>query len=887
MDNEIKELLYFLKFHQFTEAENEKAKELSIILIDGDTNDTSLSITKEQLNNIHWESNYDTYFQEANFIYILKNNNTYSYFVKTEIDNQLRWYNVFIQEPQWLTVQEVLQLKIYTKNNGEIFYFNNQTNTLYSTSGEPIGTSLIQDFTTKFDPDELAIQHNENYEFDFESLINNSYNLFSSFNTLLPVSVSLLSILYKIFKSDKKIKITQKGKRKGNIVLVPKITYNSNYKLTYYYKQSVKDRNVNEQPEIALQIEFKVAEAIMQFLNESIFNYYEFDLTGDYGNESINQLLEQYKELFVGKIETNLKSKDFDKKRDGLSLMYCLPEQFLQQNILTKNILYAFFDWIIQDGQLYNFQDTKIEDAFIFLLQTIEKSLVTLQDYQSFLNKFLLDRKKEPILRFLINAIDGENYNSFCEILNNIWLKTNYINFDNEIYDKYDGPLFLPYESEKTVGFYFTNAEINYLNSKLNVKIGTGEYDYVTSDIKEGQRLEEVTESFIYHPFQPVFLKNISSKDAPLKLNNIVPAFLLFANEEKVFWSNIITGTEYALDVITTFSGVGNLAKFRYLSKVVSGAGKLRKVVTGTAAAVEITSGTVSALFKLTGVKDTAFGALILEYLFWLELLSLSGELTNALRNGLKRTATKIVANEEEFAKLQTYLDELLEEGKLTKADADEVVRHLGEVAEVERRLGNFIINNNDDISESYIKSLVKQVRESTGLKNFDINLIDRNNEKYQKLFEQWQKGGGYGFFKPTSGEFGIPLYKGLKGEGPQIYMFAGRVFDDLGKIRDISFTRYTIQHELFHVEMYMYLKNKTPNYMKYWGEIPTYIHEQYVLNRLLKTKNWKREDLLSDLENINQIRKDFNPRLGDVTLKELETWKFEIELEKIGIKIK
>ena len=885
MDNEIKELLIFLNFYQFTEAENEVARELSINLIDGDTNNISLTVTKEQLNNIHWESDYDIYFQEANFIYILKNNNTYSYFVKAEINNQLRWYNVFVQEPQWLTVQEVQQLKIYTKNKDENFYFNNQTNTLYSTLGEPIDTVLAQNFIAKFNPDELAIQNNENYEFDFESLINNSYNLFSSFNTLLPVSVSLLSILYKIFKSDKKIKITQKGKRKGNITLVPKITYSSNYKLTYYYTQSVKDKNENKQPEIALQIEFKVAEAIMQFLNESIFNYYEFDLTGDYGNQSISQLLEQYKAMFVAKIESNLKNKDFDKKRDGLSLMYCLPEQFLQQNILTKNILYAFFDWIIQDGQLYNFQDTKVEDAFIFLLQTIEKSLVTPQDYQSFLNKFLVDRKKEPILRFLINAIDGENYNNFCAILNNIWLKTNYINFDNQIYDKYDGPLFLPYESEKTFGFYFTNAEVNYLNSKLNVEIGTGKYDYVISDDKEGQRLEEVKENFIYHPFQPVFLKNISSKDAPLKLNNIVPAFLLFANEEKVFWSNIITGTEYALDVVTTFSGVGNLAKFRYLSKVVSGASKLSKVVTGTAAAVEITSGTVSALFKLTGVKDTAFGALILEYLFWLELLSLSGELTNALRNGLKRTATKIVNSEEDFAKLQKELDELVESGKLSKADADEVVRHFDEVTEVERKLGDFIIHNSDEISESYIKNLVKQVRASTDLKNFDIILVDRNNEKYKKLFEQWQKGGGYGFFKPTSGP--IKIYKNIPGEGPQIYMFSGKTLDDIGAPIYIDFTKYTLQHELFHVEMFTYLKNKTPNYMKYWAEIPTYMHEQYVLNRLLKTKNWKEVDLLVDLKNINRDRKFFNSKLGDITLKELETWKFDIELEKIGIKIK
>ena len=115
--------------------------------------------------------------------------------------------------------------------------------------------------------------------------------------------------------------------------------------------------------------------------------------------------------------------------------------------------------------------------------------------------------------------------------------------------------------------------------------------------------------------------------------------------------------------------------------------------------------------------------------------------------------------------------------------------------------------------------------------------------------------------------------------------MFAGKTMDDIGAPVYINFTKYTLQHELFHVEMFMYLKNKTSNYMKYWNNIPTYMHEQYVLNRLLKTKNWKQADLEIDLSNINKIRKTESD-LVPITLEELKTWKFEIELEKIGIKI-
>lgn len=102
-----------------------------------------------------------------------------------------------------------------------------------------------------------------------------------------------------------------------------------------------------------------------------------------------------------------------------------------------------------------------------------------------------------------------------------------------------------------------------------------------------------------------------------MKLDAIVPAFTLFANQKKQFWSNVITAGEYAADILTTVSGIGNLAKFRYLAKFATKASKLRfvskvgravvtarKAVAATAAVVEITSGTVNALLKLNGARD-------------------------------------------------------------------------------------------------------------------------------------------------------------------------------------------------------------------------------------------------------------------------------------------
>jgi hypothetical protein len=65
-------------------------------------------------------------------------------------------------------------------------------------------------------------------------------------------------------------------------------------------------------------------------------------------------------------------------------------------------------------------------------------------------------------------------------------------------------------------------------------------------------------------------------------LPKLIPAFFLKANEDQSFWSNIITSIEYGVDVLTTFSGIGNIAKFRHLTRVAevaSRAIKFNKVV--------------------------------------------------------------------------------------------------------------------------------------------------------------------------------------------------------------------------------------------------------------------------------------------------------------------
>jgi hypothetical protein len=574
---------------------------------------------------------------------------------------------------------------------------------------------------------------------------------------------------------------------------------------------------------------------------------------------------------------------------DAMKTIHYLGNQVLLT--LSTISYWKLFEATIARNSLTNKRDLNEEDIFIKLLEIIVKKE---PNKDVFLEKLLekVQKKELTYIEFLYDRINGDNFVKFTKIIFEAWKKSKFITPTDEIYPKQNtfGPLFLPYESEKILGFYFSNASVSFVKNTINVDFETGKHEKRDKIDRFGEASKvEIIDHYTYNPFYPIYIKDLESQETEIKFEKIIPSFFLKVNKDKEFWHNVVKTGEYAIDVATTLSGVGNIAKFRHLVRLGEIGGVVAKMRL-LAGVVEITSGVTNTMLKLTGFEDTESGQALQQYLFWLELLSLSGEIglgvKNVITKNLQRSANEIIGKSENAAKFEKELDNLVEEGKISRKEADEVIEHFEEMVEVERKLGDLIIhesNKSDDISENFFKNIVKQVRESTGLNDFDINLIDRNNEKYQKLFEQWQKGGGYGFFKPTSGP--IKVYNGIPGEGKQIYMFAGKTLNRWGEAKFIEFTKYTLQHELFHVEMFMYLKNQTINYMKYWNEIPTYMHEQYVLNRLLKTKNWKQADLIIDLKNINTMRTEL--KLPEISLDELKNWKFEIELDKIGIKIK
>ena len=94
---------------------------------------------------------------------------------------------------------------------------------------------------------------------------------------------------------------------------------------------------------------------------------------------------------------------------------------------------------------------------------------------------------------------------------------------------------------------------------------------------------------------------------------------MLYANQSQQFWNNVIKTGEYAIDIATTLSGIGNLAKFRHLAKLGQAGSIIAKIKLG-AGIVEVTSGVTNTLLKLSGFEETEIGKALQEYLFYFEI---------------------------------------------------------------------------------------------------------------------------------------------------------------------------------------------------------------------------------------------------------------------------
>lgn len=529
---------------------------------------------------------------------------------------------------------------------------------------------------------------------------------------------------------DRKVEV-QLMDKSGDVNLLPIIKDGFDYVLKYIYPQktiSLFELDIFTFP--AVRLKFESIFGMLEFLNQTVFTIFNNSEILK-GNEARQDFFNQYTIVAKNELSKRLRRGNIE---EVLTLLHYVPNMFLET--LEPKTLWKVVG-VTLEHNLTNIGLNR-EDIVLKLLSVLSEISKTNTDFlKNILNKQTKD--KSSYFSKLYNKLNGDNFNKYVSFVQGIWLNSEFSDPSNTIY-KYNqesenslsisnslnpGPLVVNYWSEKTIGFYYNNMETDWVNNEtLRFKPDNSWWDEIISAIVPGGQLLkpliEAEKAFHYHPFQPIGILNAEDSETILKMKGkIFPAFILKAEDDKQFWSNVEVAAEYALDIITTFSGVGNLAKFRYMYKFASKAGTLRfvskagkvtaaakSIVQGTVATVEISSGSVNILLKLTGINDTNLGRSISEMLFYLELLSLSGELTTAIHSGIKKSA-KNLTDPKSKKKLESALENNMD-NKILKEDIKNAFKELEKIAESEVLRKNRLLDINKKI-KAVLKETIKK----------------------------------------------------------------------------------------------------------------------------------------------------------------------------------
>ena len=677
---------------------------------------------------------------------------------------------------------------------------------------------------------------------------------------------ALLSTSYNLVSSETKRTVGfYKNDKAGFVFLLPKISQRGGkYYLEYtYYQKGISYNSFIT--ETAIRLEFNYFGALLEFLNQTVF--YGLDGLDAFNSNSKKLFLEDYT-IFVENL------LHFSSGTKILETLYFVPIFFFKK--IDPNFLW----YILEKTLEYNVTNIglNIEDIVLRILEGI---------YESSKNKdvFLLNlieekNQKKSYFSLLYEKMNGQNFVTLVQFLYNVWLKSSFIHFDNPYYTYDEGSLLIPYKSKKFAGFYSSNRNFDFKNGKhIEVSEDESWVDNIISafDPNLGEYVNQIVEEqnkFSYHLFQPLMLTDVK-QESPIPLPKLLPAFFLKANEDKAYWSNVITGIEYTVDAITTLSGFGNLAKFRHLARVAKVASryqkydKVRKYATVVSkirfgvSVIEISSGSLNALLKLTGLANTKFGKALTEYLFWLELLSLGGELTAAIKGGLRKSAKEVLEHSDDVKK---KLDNLvIEENnlkrKLTNDEIDDFFKHLEDVAEVDFMASHKIGNLGGKVATE------RQIRQLRGiLKQKGVNLILEgdiknalnqfkpiviNGNRFDKpndLFRFMKDNDFVGGFNAETKQFILPR---------KLIDFEKKIYENP--------TEIVLFHEMKHLEHFEEVGEISYN------KLDVLKKETYVWNKILAERGkWTKDELTDALEYINRIRTEpkYGYNLKPITIK-------------------
>lgn len=583
--------------------------------------------------------------------------------------------------------------------------------------------------------------------------------------------------------------------KKGQLYWYPRVQIGTNKRIILYYDYNPRgneNSSVNGE-DFAIKLEFHHPESFFAFITLTYFANGISPLETSEGSGTRKaDLFTNYAKIF----EILMKQNN-DNLTQKLAYLFYVHEDFFLKNqyLVSKlkgpdNILGIKFIWdtissVLESGP----SNTGIDSETILLkllniLKIIQKdNKKTNTERNDYILSELLYREtsnQESYLKAMYNNFDGDRFVLYNQFIYQLWVNSSYVDPRNPAYMDtsqligkndigHDKPqLMLPYKTNKLLGFYTSNMDIDF-DEKENivVKPDDSSIDNIAGffDPELGIALDNLIEEDwinVYHPLQPVYLMN-PNKDKAFSLHKISPMILLKANEDEGFWSNVATATDYAFDIITTASGVGNLAKFRHLGRIIKAAKasnnsrkviigyQISRVVRGTAAFAEITSGTVNALLKITGINDTDFGKSLSEFLFWLELAALTGEITNSIKKGIQRNAKTLTG--EKIDVLDQHLDDLVKKGEIDEVSKRKIKSELNALSLNQRNLFDDKLKISSFIADFAQLSPKK-------LDDAPLSMLKAEKSILQKasLIEDSAKQYEYGYiWNTTKGKFKTP----------------------------------------------------------------------------------------------------------------------------------
>lgn len=690
----IKPLVDYLKINRRSREAEKAAENITTVYVLDDIyfgveDDINvLEVSKDKFNNGTDYIGLDIDNNEALYLEVLNTNNepdSLIYYERRETATPDEFEYRKLTSNTWELLDGSSFITLPLTEPEDVYYYNGNPDVNRVVVSNSLRPVFVFPDTFFYTPGEIANITNGTYELDYQDHEGYDNGVFDSI-----LKLALDSFLKNYLDGRKRkieVSLVTNEEAKGFVYLFPVIDfYDNKYRLRYMYEPKDQLPFGMRYLSSAITLKFNFVGALLEFLNQTVFYDGDFD---SFKNEK--SLRQKFLDNYASQInlEVRLARRNIDRL---LILLYYTPKIFLEQ--LSNYTLWDIVGRALEDN-LTNIGTNK-EDIVLTLLDALyRKSKLP----YIFLTELLIRKTSDNESYFyaLFNKMNTDNFTKYNDFLKAVWLQSSYVNLDEEVYQEkvegkdellYDGPLMLPYKSDKTLGIYHSNTDIDWVDnySRFKVVVETGKYVYeeVYSPFEKGNvlRKKEIKVTSHYHPFQPIFLKDVDNQKTALKLDRVMPAFYLKAVEAKKTVSNIYTSLEYTADVLTTISGVGNIAKFRHLSKL----SKLVKVTKGVknankvaksanivakiklaAGIVEITSGTVNALIKLSGT-DSEFSKALQKYLFFLEMLTLTGELTVAIKGGLKKYAREALAQSDDAIR-KTYpdvfkqLDEVVEKG--------------------------------------------------------------------------------------------------------------------------------------------------------------------------------------------------------------------------------